>query len=185
MSMLKERAFSVVNLGVFYMGSHLSAEKFSKKYGGAASNWLNEFPLHRVLLSHTYLIQKFPVTVAEYAEFVAATHYVTRAEQDKGAYVWVGEGWDLRNDATWRNPYFRQEESHPVVCISWHDAIEYCNWLSSERGYHPCYTKTVEGITCDFDSDILRTLQLFVGAKPQMPEIYSAETIRQRKKQGR
>ncbi len=39
--------------------------------------------------------------------------------------------------------------------------------------------------TCDFDSDILRTLQLFVRAKPQMPEIYSVETIRQRKKQGR
>ena len=39
--------------------------------------------------------------------------------------------------------------------------------------------------TCDFDSDILRTLQLFVRSKPQMPQIYSVETIRQRKKQGR
>ena len=39
--------------------------------------------------------------------------------------------------------------------------------------------------TCDFDSDILRTLQLFVRAKPQMPEIHSVETIRRRKKQGR
>lgn len=37
--------------------------------------------------------------------------------------------------------------------------------------------------TCDMDSDILRTLQLFVRSKPQMPQIYSVETIRQRKKQ--
>jgi len=37
--------------------------------------------------------------------------------------------------------------------------------------------------TCDIDSDILRTLQFFVRSKPQMPEIYSVETVRQRKRQ--
>lgn len=37
--------------------------------------------------------------------------------------------------------------------------------------------------TRDIDSDILRTLQLFVRSRPQMPEIYSVETIRRRKKE--
>ena len=36
--------------------------------------------------------------------------------------------------------------------------------------------------TRDIDSDILRTLQLFVRSRPQMPEIYSIETIRRRKR---
>jgi len=36
--------------------------------------------------------------------------------------------------------------------------------------------------TCDMDSDILRTLQLFVRSKPQMPQIYSVQSIRQRKR---
>ncbi len=35
--------------------------------------------------------------------------------------------------------------------------------------------------TCDIDSDILRTIQLFVRAKPQMPIIYSVQTLRDRK----
>ncbi len=37
--------------------------------------------------------------------------------------------------------------------------------------------------TCDIDSDILRTIQLFVRAKPQMPRIYSVQTLRDRKKE--
>lgn len=36
--------------------------------------------------------------------------------------------------------------------------------------------------TCDIDSEILRTLQLFVRSEPQMPKIYSVQTIRRRKK---
>lgn len=36
--------------------------------------------------------------------------------------------------------------------------------------------------TCDMDSEILRTIQFFVRSKPQMPEIYSVETIRRRKR---
>lgn len=36
--------------------------------------------------------------------------------------------------------------------------------------------------TCDIDSEILRTIQLFVRSEPKMPEIYSVQTTRQRKK---
>jgi hypothetical protein len=36
--------------------------------------------------------------------------------------------------------------------------------------------------TSDLDSDILRTLQLFVRAEPVMPRIYSVQTIRKKKK---
>ncbi len=34
----------------------------------------------------------------------------------------------------------------PVANISWYEAIEYCNWLSSEHGYEPVYTidKTIK-----------------------------------------
>lgn len=36
--------------------------------------------------------------------------------------------------------------------------------------------------TCDFDSQILRTIQLFTRSQPHMPKIYSVHKIRQRKK---
>ncbi len=38
--------------------------------------------------------------------------------------------------------------------------------------------------TCDIDSDILRTIQLFVRARPKMPKIYSVQTLRDKKKRG-
>ena len=37
-------------------------------------------------------------------------------------------------------------------------------------------------VTCDIDSEILRTLQLFVRSQPTMPKIFSVQTIRKRKK---
>jgi formylglycine-generating enzyme required for sulfatase activity len=39
-------------------------------------------------------------------------------------------------DATvnWRNPRFTQTDAHPVVCVTWHDAVEFCKWLSKKEG---------------------------------------------------
>lgn len=67
------------------------------------------------------------------------------------------------------------EEAHKVLqgkgieCLTMKDILqELADYLAKE--------------TSDIDSDILRTLQLFVRSKPQMPEIYSVETLRWRKK---
>jgi formylglycine-generating enzyme required for sulfatase activity len=35
---------------------------------------------------------------------------------------------------TWRNPGFEQTDRHPVVCISWNDAMDFCRWLSQKTG---------------------------------------------------
>lgn len=34
----------------------------------------------------------------------------------------------------WRSPEFVQDDRHPVVCVSWHDAKAYVAWLSSITG---------------------------------------------------
>lgn len=73
-----------------------------------------------------FWIANTPVTVAQFAAFAAATRHVTDAERLPGA-------------ATWRQPGFPQRPEDPVVCVSWRDAVSYCNWRSAVAGWTPCY----------------------------------------------
>ncbi len=90
-------------------------------------------PIHEVTPA-AFAIGLYPVTRAQFEVFVTATDYVTEAERSGGAYVWTGKDWDEKTDASWRNPYIDQGPEHPVVCVSWHDAVAYCEWLSRETG---------------------------------------------------
>ena len=57
-----------------------------------------------------YVLGKYPVTNSEYAEFVKATRH--------------------RLPRYWRNGTFpRGKENHPVLEISYNDAIAYCSWF--------------------------------------------------------
>jgi formylglycine-generating enzyme required for sulfatase activity len=99
----------------------------------------DESPVHEVTLS-SFMIGKYEVTVGEFRAFVEDTNYTTLAETKGGAVVWTGDAWELKEDASWKNPYLTQTEKHPVTCITWYDAIEYCNWLSKQEGLTPVYT---------------------------------------------
>ena len=37
-------------------------------------------------------------------------------------------------DRTWQSPGFEQDDSHPVVCVSWAEAAAYAQWLARETG---------------------------------------------------
>ena len=74
------------------------------------------------------------VTVGQFRIFVEETGYKTEAE--RGDYAWVvsrGE-WVQKSDANWKNPYLRQSDNHPVVCVSWNDVVEFCTWLRKKTG---------------------------------------------------
>jgi len=93
----------------------------------------NEKPVHEVHLDG-YWLAKFPVTVGQFRKFVTETRYITDAEKGHGSWqYWKGE-WVVRKDGNWKNPYFDQPEDHPVVCVSWNDAMSYCRWLSQKTG---------------------------------------------------
>jgi formylglycine-generating enzyme required for sulfatase activity len=96
---------------------------------GKGFDW--ERPVREVTLD-AFAIGRYPVTVGEFRRFVEATGYQTEAEREGGAYVFDGKEWGQKSDANWLNPYFPQEDNHPVVCISWNDATMYCEWLSEQ-----------------------------------------------------
>jgi hypothetical protein len=49
--------------------------------------------------------------------------------QDYAAYAKVANGVDV----SWKNPGFSQTASHPVVNVSWHDARQFCAWLTEKE----------------------------------------------------
>jgi len=57
------------------------------------------------------------------------------AEEETGSWDWSS----MCADANWRKPGFEQGDKDPVTCVSWNDAVAYCNWLSRKAGLPPAY----------------------------------------------
>jgi len=120
--------FVLVRAGQFMMGSPVTE---------MARN--TDETQHLVTLSRDFLMAKYAVTVDEFRAFVEAAAYLTDAEREKNARVFIGGAEVLKPDADWDNPFFPQSGSHPVVLVSWHDAVSYCNWRSKKEGLKPAY----------------------------------------------
>lgn len=96
----------------------------------------NETP-HRVTITRPFWMGTTHVTVAQFDAFVQATGYQTAAEKQGwsgGAWNVAENKWDRREGGSWRNPGFEQRPDHPVVCITWHDAVAFCEWLAAKEG---------------------------------------------------
>ena len=40
----------------------------------------------------------------------------------------------LKADYSWQKAGFEQTDEHPVVNVSWNDAVAFCDWLSRKEG---------------------------------------------------
>lgn len=70
----------------------------------------NEKPQHTVNIPYDYWMARFPVTNEQYAAFIG-----------KGKHP-VGD--------------WQEKQDHPVVRVSWKDAMAYCNWLTDLLAGH-------------------------------------------------
>jgi formylglycine-generating enzyme required for sulfatase activity len=87
----------------------------------------NERPARKVHVNG-YFIDKHEITVAQFRTFVESTKYVTEAERSGGADVWTEGTWVTKPDASWKNPYYDQDDTYPVTCVTWNDVSAYCAW---------------------------------------------------------
>ena len=94
-----------VPAGEFLMGSDPAKDNDARD---------DEQPQHLVYVDEFY-IGKYPVTSEQYAVFVKATKYKAPGHWEKGK---IPSG----------------QENHPVVYVSWGDAVAFCRWSSQATG---------------------------------------------------
>ncbi len=135
----------LIPAGEFKMGSGESAEAtaafFNKTYGEdllKADFFKDEHPQHRVRITKPFYLGTYHVTRGQFRQFVADTGYKTDAEKGEkpGACGWDPDKkeFGFNEKYSWRNAGFEQTDEHPVVNVSWNDAVAFCKWLSSKEG---------------------------------------------------
>jgi formylglycine-generating enzyme required for sulfatase activity len=88
-----------------------------------------ERPQHAVHINYLLAMSTADITVDDFRQFAEA------AGQDmKGCDTYDGD-WRHRASASWKDPGFTQAARHPVVCVSWNDAVAYAEWLSGKTGH--------------------------------------------------
>ena len=90
----------------------------------------DEGPQHRVTVQ-PIAVSATPITRAQYALFVTATK---RADPDSCVAMNDAGEFKSQPGLNSRNPGFAQDPDHPVVCVSWEDAVAYVAWLSMRTG---------------------------------------------------
>jgi formylglycine-generating enzyme required for sulfatase activity len=111
--------FMRIPAGKFVMGS--PADEVDRLVGtveddGYKRMLRTELPEHEVEIARPFFMGATEVTVGQFRRFVEANPDYK-----------VG-------DERWKSPGFEQTEDHPVVWVSWQNAVDFCTWLSKTEG---------------------------------------------------
>jgi formylglycine-generating enzyme required for sulfatase activity len=115
----------VIPPGSFTMGvPQTEIDRYGFSLGDSA-------PLHLVRIGQPFALGELLVTRKQYATFAEETG---RYGSGCSALPLDGTSWKFDPALSWRDPGFAQADNHPVVCVSWDDAVAYASWLSKKTG---------------------------------------------------
>ena len=143
--------FVLVPAGEFLMGSDESPDALARDYPAYARKRLtdlaDEAPVHRVRITRPFYLGQHEVTVGQFRRFIEASGYVPESIADGTGGYGYNPAYDpaksARGDAfegrdpkySWRNPGFAQSDAHPVLNVTWNDAVAMSKWLSRHEGH--------------------------------------------------
>ncbi len=140
----------LIPAGEFLMGSDETPEVLAKaypQYDPARFKQLgDEAPVHKVRISRPFFLGRHEVTVGQFTKYLQASGNVPESISDGTGGYGYNPAYDpkktARGDAfegrdpkySWHNPGFKQGDDHPVLNVTWHDAVKLCEWLSRTEG---------------------------------------------------
>jgi len=140
----------LIPAGEFLMGSDETPAVLAKaypQYDPARFKLLgDEAPVHQVRITRSFFLGRHEVTVGQFAKCLQASGNVPESITDGTGGYGYSPAYDpkktARGDAfegrdpkySWRNPGFKQGDDHPVLNVTWHDAVRLCEWLSRTEG---------------------------------------------------
>ena len=148
--------FVPIPAGEFEMGDHHSL--------GGREHRSDEIPIHKVRVDGFH-IATIETTNQQYCEYLNSALSQRLVEVRDGLVRKAGADLvycdtrqsDRASGIEWDDRKFTvvaNRASHPVVCIRCHGAAAYCNWLSAQKGYEPCYDTSTWA--CDYSKESYR-----------------------------
>ncbi len=130
--------FVLIRGSVYTMGTP-EDEEGSRKVTPWNQPWINYSETQHQVRVSTFYMSKYAVTVAEFRKFVEATGYRTEAEKGGFSVIYSARGGEKVEGVNWRHGVLgkvrpQSEDNHPVLYVSWNDAVAYCQWMSRQTG---------------------------------------------------
>ncbi len=124
--------------GEFLLGSTPEERAWAVQKGYSTQSVKREGEQPRkTAIKQGFWLDKTEVTVGQWKQFIAMTGYQTNAEKKGKAKVYdSGKQTFVEKDGvSWQEPafVFKLKDNHPVSCVSWRDAVAFCEWLNDRE----------------------------------------------------
>ncbi len=98
----------------------------------------DEKPAHEVTVDAFYM-SVHEVTVGQFMAFIEDSGYRTDTDKEGWSYIWTGSSYEKKDGVNWKCDVSgdirpQVEYRHPVIHVSWNDAVAYAEWLSQKTG---------------------------------------------------